>query len=323
MVWAIYLPGYRNRETDGSYYGWMNAGPRKVRDFTAPFKLPIRTFPKLGIYSSHDESIINNHLFMLKNAGVDAIIVQLHGEEELNKFEKRTLRQLFKNAMQYDMKVGIQLQSYENASYNSYYNDIKDYIDYFGRHDSLLKINDKPVVIIYEAYKIKNIYKLIEKAKETQYDCYFVSTIESIGHVGVLNEDGFDSVTTFSINGANPASNTEQWPNIHRSCRERGIGFMIAVGPGYDDKLSNDWNHYNNVGRNNGIYYDEMWKKAVQVDPDIIIINSFNNWIEGTQIEPAINRTGYEFNKDYWSNDNDSGLYMRKTSDWSKEFHDY
>ena len=40
--------------------------------------------------------------------------------------------------------------------------------------------------------------------------------------------------------------------------------------------------------RRNGLTYDTMWRDAIAADADEITITSFNEWQEGTQIEPAL-----------------------------------
>jgi hypothetical protein len=39
--------------------------------------------------------------------------------------------------------------------------------------------------------------------------------------------------------------------------------------------------------RKNGQAYDQMWQAAVRAAPDVVTITSYNEWHEGTQIEPA------------------------------------
>ena len=38
-----------------------------------------------------------------------------------------------------------------------------------------------------------------------------------------------------------------------------------------------------------------MWNAAVVIKPKAVIINSFNNWFDGTQIEHAIDKKNFEF----------------------------
>mmetsp|Transcript_15795 Transcript_15795/g.20750 ORF Transcript_15795/g.20750 Transcript_15795/m.20750 type:complete len:105 (-) Transcript_15795:436-750(-) len=80
--------------------------------------------------------------------------------------------------------------------------------------------------------------------------------------------------------------------------------FIPSIGPGYDDTAVRPWNDKNTKSRNGGKYYSDMSNQALKtleiqksfsVKP-ILTITSFNEWHEGSQIEPAIPKQGY---KDY------------------------
>ena len=73
-----------------------------------------------------------------------------------------------------------------------------------------------------------------------------------------------------------------------RLCTQaHAVGLLCApsVGPGYDARLAT--RHAVVRPRNDGLTYDRMWKTALGADADIVTITSYNEWQEGTQIEPA------------------------------------
>ena len=67
--------------------------------------------------------------------------------------------------------------------------------------------------------------------------------------------------------------------------------FVPSVGPGYDDSRIRPWNRANTKHRDGGKYYEGMWRAALAVSPDMVTITSYNEWGEGTQIEPATSHT--------------------------------
>jgi len=72
--------------------------------------------------------------------------------------------------------------------------------------------------------------------------------------------------------------------------------FIPTVGPGYNDLKIRPWNAESLVERDSGAYYSQMWDWAVSGinGAGTISITSFNEWGEGTQIEPAVAKEGYE-----------------------------
>jgi glycoprotein endo-alpha-1,2-mannosidase len=59
-----------------------------------------------------------------------------------------------------------------------------------------------------------------------------------------------------------------------------------SVGPGYDALRATGDTHVRQ--RDGGTTYDAMWRAAIHAGADRITITSYNEWHEGTQIEPAM-----------------------------------
>jgi len=96
---------------------------------------------------------------------------------------------------------------------------------------------------------------------------------------------------------------------------------LPSVGPGYDARATGD---IRVKSRRNGATYDSMWHAAIAAKPDGVTITSFNEWHEGTQIEPASNTAGSA----YLSYDGAWGLhgaaaqsaYLTRTAYWAMRF---
>jgi len=63
--------------------------------------------------------------------------------------------------------------------------------------------------------------------------------------------------------------------------------FVGTVQPGFDDRrLRGDANPV--IDRNGGARYDQTWAAALAGSPDWIVVTSWNEWFEDTQIEPGV-----------------------------------
>ena len=79
--------------------------------------------------------------------------------------------------------------------------------------------------------------------------------------------------------------------------------------------------------RRAGATYDGMWRAAIAADPDRITITSYNEWHEGTQIEPARRRAPTIYGE-YASYEGAYGLkgkaaeraYLVRTAHWTATY---
>lgn len=127
------------------------------------------------------------------------------------------------------------------------------------------------------------------------------------GHCDSLVQGGFDGAYTyFASQGFVYGSTLSNWDTMKR-CNLKY--FIPSVGPGYDDSPVRPWNGANTKPRNGGDYYREMWKKAMNIGSELVSITSFNEWHEGSQIEEAVRKNGYD---DYGRN---PAFYLQLTKE--------
>ena len=62
--------------------------------------------------------------------------------------------------------------------------------------------------------------------------------------------------------------------------------YIASVHPGYDDTNVREGN--TPMERQDGDYYGKRWEDAISMNPDWIAIVSWNEWHEGTEIEPSV-----------------------------------
>lgn len=64
--------------------------------------------------------------------------------------------------------------------------------------------------------------------------------------------------------------------------------FCAAVWPGFDDSAVNGWGSGSRkLSRLGGDFYSQTWKAALESNAQCIMIMTFNDWNEGSNIEPS------------------------------------
>ena len=119
-------------------------------------------------------------------------------------------------------------------------------------------------------------------------DAFFIGLWVEAGHGGDLARGGFDGAYTyFATDGMTYGSSRQNWGQMATFAKQHGMKFVPSSGPGYIDTAIRPWNAGNSRDRESGGYFVRALERAMALDTDILSITSFNEWHEGTQIEPA------------------------------------
>src|SRR3954449_1194494 len=98
---------------------------------------------------------------------------------------------------------------------------------------------------------------------------------------GAAAAGGFDGLYTYDI--VTFGGNT--FRRVCSEARARQLLCAPSVGPGYDARRGSGDPVVKQ--RRDGATYDSMWKMAIASGADRVTITSYNEWHEGTQIEPS------------------------------------
>jgi hypothetical protein len=134
--------------------------------------------------------------------------------------------------------------------------------------------------------------------------------------VGFAARAGFAGFYTYDI----VVYDAAKFDRLCKQARTLGILCAPSVGPGYDASAATG--DIRVKDRLLGATYDTMWRAALNAGADLVTITSYNEWGEGTQIEPAGHGGRYE------SYDGAYGLhgraaqraYITRTAYWTSQF---
>jgi hypothetical protein len=287
----FFYPWYSNARHDGQYVHWAQGG------HTPPFDIASAFFPLRGVYSSGDPLILRAQMKDIADSGVDEVVSSWWGRGSP---EDRRLPAVMRAAKRRGLEVAVQLEPYEGRTIDSIAADL----------------------VYLRSLGIRDIY--IYRTKDFTAEDWGRVTRQPMGLrlfgqtnlVGFAARAGFAGFYTYDI----VVYDAAKFDRLCKQARTLGILCAPSVGPGYDASAATG--DIRVKDRLLGATYDTMWRAALNAGADLVTITSYNEWGEGTQIEPAGHGGRYE------SYDGAYGLhgraaqraYITRTAYWTSQF---
>jgi len=249
-------------------------------------------YPALGAYDSHDPNVLDQHCLWAKNAGIDTFIVSWWGH---NDYTDRATAKILDICERHGLTACIYYETVPKPQTSeSAATDIVKVLNKYGSHNAYFKVDGKPVVFVYgralNQLGLTGWLKAIELInKQYQEGVTAIGDQFSYGAARV-----FDGVHTYNtagrLRGLAPSAVREWAGQTYRSwvqiADEAGKISALTVIPGYDDTKIRKPGLA--VERYGGELYRVQWEQAIQADPHWVLITSFNEWHEGSEIEPSL-----------------------------------
>jgi hypothetical protein len=291
-VSIFYYPWYGNPRSDGGYEMWLQNGHVPPRDIYSEY------FPARGVYSSSDAGVVRQQLREIAAAGVDEIAVSWWGRA--SRTDAR-LEPIIQAAGRFGLDVAVHVEPYPGRTAESVAGDV-EYLAGLGIHTAYV-------------FGAEGIPSGDWAAIRPQLPP--VTLFAQSAHAGWASAAGFDGIYTYDIV-------TYGGAKFGRLCAEAHALHLLcapSVGPGYDAQRADG--DVQVKPRRAGATYDAMWTSALRAQPDAVTITSYNEWGEGTQIEPAKPRPGYKSYEAAWGLHGAaaSNAYLARTAYWAGRFH--
>lgn len=148
-----------------------------------------------------------------------------------------------------------------------------------------LRIDGKPAVVFWNPQSFGSVaqWKSLQQTVDPDHAWYWVGEGVDFSYLDV-----FDALYYFDITwAADPASALTSYNNrltAYNRAHNTTRPFVATVMPGYNDLLVRNGRARD---RANGDYYRKSWQAAIDRNAKFVVINSWNEWFEGTQIEPS------------------------------------
>ena len=290
LVMAHYMPWYFAKPAS-PVWGWhwtMNHfDPDRIVDGKRP--IASHFYPLIGPYDSGDENVLEYHLLLMKLAGIDGVIVDWYGLQKLYDYPilHRNTQRLVEQVERLGMKVVI---CYEDQTIPALVKaglvkreervahavrEIDWLTDNWIKLDSYVKLDGRPVLLSFGHAGLTNDEwsQCLKKLKSPV--SYFSEHFRRDGAQGGFDwpipKEGLKATERFQRSAAG-------WPH------SVPVAFPRFVDIYSEAKLHDS---YGRIDDNDGATFKATLEQALVNKASIIQLATWNDWGEGTNIEPC------------------------------------
>jgi hypothetical protein len=265
------------------YYTWYD------KDTWTPSMVPdVPVTP----YVSRDRATMERHVAQAQMAGIDAFVVSWWGPREENNQTETNLRTLLDVAQERGVfiTVDFELTSPFYAGQADVVAALRYLLDTHARHPAFLRYGGKPLVFFWrqQNYDVATWATLRQQVDPAHSSLWIAEGVD------LAYQDVFDGHHLYNITWNPPTDPTytaakfrgqvDEYNAVHGTRRL----WVATVMPGYDDSHIAGRPGTYSYPRQGGAYYRQTWEAAMASRPKMIIVTSFNEWREGTMIEPSV-----------------------------------
>lgn len=326
-VGTFYYPWYGNPEFDEDWRHWTQEGHIPPDDISSDY------YPVLGAYSVADRFAVAQHMVWLRSAGIGVIISSWWGRDS---FEDKAVPLLLDMAARYGIAVAFHIEPYTGRSANGLVQDVQYIYDRYGSHPAFLRTTastrwstdnrPKGVFFLWAAIcadfaggPCPVAYSYWQEAMDTIHSLAEGAIVigDGGGDGSIVNEGHFDGAYNYATLAQGDELSFDWALSVPASCL-----YVPGVTSGFSARrIGGSEDTY--LPRLDGNTYIEQWSAAlaVGIEPWMVAITSFNEWHEGTQIEPAAENKNDGEGYDYLSYSplSEDG-YLTLTKQLSEEF---
>jgi len=285
--------------------------------------------PLDGVYDSNDPAVISRHIEQARAAGLDGFAVHWFAREDRTDANARQVLDLSPEG--FNSTITFLYHILPGAKVDAVIEQLRYVHRTYGGHPRFLRLAGRPVILFSDMYRVPD--RAGRRPKSDQDVATAVAHWAEIrAAVDPHHEDWwiaeglrpeylevFDGLYVYRIDHAccpNACLSAPRWAGKVREW-ERATGqaklWVGTVMPGWDD-LNSGKSHCTDLrvsaepfarGRADGSYYARTWEAVLPTGPDLVVVHSFNEWVEGSYVEPS-ERFG--------------DLYLRLTAQWVTRF---
>jgi hypothetical protein len=260
------------------YYAWFDWG-------TWEMGLPDQP---LEPYASADPTAIERHVLQAQQAGIDALVQSWYGPQVENNQTETNFTLLLNIAQQHNFRAAVDFEVVSPFFLTE--EDVIAGLEYLltvhAHHPAYLRVGGRPVVFFWRQNRFSvDWWYAVRQRLDPEYQSIWIMEGVDLSYLGP-----FDGTHLYSVAwDPEPGATLRRWgERIDDWNAEHGsVKYWVAtVMPGYNDLVTGRSDAFVR-DRAGGAYYRDCWEGAIQSGADWVMITSFNEWPEGTYIEPS------------------------------------
>lgn len=287
-VAIFFYPWWGTPAHDGTYQHWTQHGA------TPPTSIASNYYPARGVYSSADPNVLRAQMSDIASAEIDTVIVSWWGTGSV---EDTRLPAVIAAAHNAGLRVAIHIETYPGRTPASVAVDV-------GRLRAL-GITD---YYVYDSMRTPDADWATMNSALAGVRLFADTALPGKAAAG-----GFAGLYTYDVYTYTGSS----FSRVCASARRLDLVCAPSVGPGYDARRATGGSNVR--PRRNGATYDGMWRQAIATRTPLVTLTSYNEWHEGTQIEPARDgQPGYSSYDGAWGLHGNAAqrAYLDRTALW-------
>ncbi|MFA5292124.1 MAG: glycoside hydrolase family 99-like domain-containing protein [Phycisphaerae bacterium] len=323
-VYAHFVTWFKTVEFSGRWEMWNSDWKQSPHDPNVIFldgkrDLAVTSYPLTGPYDTSDPDILEYQFLLMKLSGIDGIIVDWDGRR-INKYRHEGLMSILPYLEKYNMKLMMCFEEWcgywpkgtfadREAEIKAAQDELQWMTETFLNKSFYGTVNGvKPVLVFRKVpdqwFNPTEWLRISEAFKDTPVKLIFdLGAYQQFGQAA-----GGKYFWVGSFDPKTNSSDLDFCKNVYTDffkVKNQQIKDEIVFGgvtPGFDDTPVWGWGTgARKAPRYDGKRFDLTWQMSIDNNVDVVQIITWNDWNEGTQIEPC-DKYGYkylEMNKKY------------------------
>jgi hypothetical protein len=233
-------------------------------------------------YNSDDVKVMQRHVQQAQSAGLDGFVMSWYGDGDRT---DKNLANLLDTAQKTGFRATIHFETPKFWGVDDVIAQLKVFYEKRINHPAIVRYQGRPVIFFWQASTYdNNTWNYIRSQVDPGRNAVWIADGDNFG---ILSGDAWDGISPYSIAwSANPARQLSSWASKAQAVAPDKL-WIPPVSPGCNDAAARPTTCAQD--RTGGNYYQATWDGALASNPGwAVIVSTFNEWMESTQIEPSV-----------------------------------